>query len=481
MPPQSLGHHHFESNDKMKPEAEENGTSEAMTLSRRELAFRYRYLMGLIVLTMVQYGCIGPSVLYVINSFFASWHGGGDCELTPNSDACRQGSTDAALYHGVTGAATHTVGWLCAVSMGSFSDLVGRKPLFQVKVIVSLVPTGLLALHIWTGVTLWLFLLSEPFYIAFNVQGVALACLTDLIPEKGSRATGFGLVISSMIVVGAMVLPFGAVLPKEVAAAIAVVAAILKVIYTFTIFPETCARATTNNAQMSWSALKSSVWRAVQLIARNRILAQMVAILALHFVAIGGISTIAVPYMSGYLGFNRIQMTSLWATVGIVGLLFLSVFLKPLTSRYGQVETMKTCLVVPILTPILMMLSSEPWHLFVVTSIVAGPSVLLIPIIAAVKSNLVSEDEQGLVQGVLAAMKVFTQGASDLAFGWFYYAVTARGTIRDRSAAFPPFFLVAALAVCARLCACGLPEPPSDPPRQGDDALELSAFNGSLD
>merc|ERR1712232_437267 len=115
-----------------------------------------------------------------INTFFASRHGGGDCSWSPDSDPCRQAAAFAAYYHAVSDAASHTLGALMGITLGSCSDFLGRRPIIRVSAILHTIVIATLALHVLAGYTLWVYLVAEPLVAAFEVSGVFLALLLDV-------------------------------------------------------------------------------------------------------------------------------------------------------------------------------------------------------------------------------------------------------------------------------------------------------------
>ncbi|CAE8615438.1 unnamed protein product, partial [Polarella glacialis] len=63
---------------------------------------------------------IGPCLQYIILTFFAASHGGGDCELTPSSEPCRLAASDAAVYNGASSGICNVVGAFVALGLGSY-------------------------------------------------------------------------------------------------------------------------------------------------------------------------------------------------------------------------------------------------------------------------------------------------------------------------------------------------------------------------
>merc|ERR1711957_1058181 len=115
----------------------------------------------------------------------------------------------------------------------------------------------------------------------------------------------------------------------------------------------------------------------------------------------------------------------------------------------GEVRLMQICAAIEILQPLLQPFATAKWQVFALLVIVIGPVLLKLALFATIKSKLVGSHEQGLVQGVLAAVTVLAQAVADAGFGWFYRWCTDSGKAPNRSSAYPPHFLVAALLLLA--------------------------------
>ncbi|CAK0836519.1 unnamed protein product, partial [Prorocentrum cordatum] len=196
-----------------------------------EHLWRARFLLLLVALGALQH-TIQPSVPYLENTFFAAGHGGAeDCEATPKADACREGAADAALYRGWAGAASHAGAMLLAVSLGLHSDSVGRRPLIRSFGVLNLAPLVALALHVELGVSLWPFLLAQPAVEAFDVSGVYLALVSDLVPQQEERAGAYGAFIGGMLLLLLVLTPLAFLVPRRFALAFSLLAGATKVLY----------------------------------------------------------------------------------------------------------------------------------------------------------------------------------------------------------------------------------------------------------
>merc|ERR1719436_1708795 len=91
--------------------------------------------------------------------------------------------------------------------------------------------------------------------------------------------------------------------------------------------------------------------------------------------------------------------------------------------------------------------AADQWQLFITYGIFMGPGLVFIPLINAIKSNLVSDQEQGKVQGIIAAMRGLATSIADVVFGTLYKWMTDGG--KDTEAAKPCLYLVLGLTLAA--------------------------------
>jgi len=420
-----------------------------------DLAYRLRFVLCLIFLTILQYGIVGPSVQFIVLSFFAAPHGGGDCNAMPESKPCRQAASDAAAYHGTAYFLTSGLEFCTALTLGSYSDIVGRRPLFRAKAVLSVVPIGALALHVFAGGTLWAFLVVCPIYEAVDINGVFLATMSDVVVEPHLRTSAFSMLFLCVFIAVGMVLPFAGMLSANVTLFVALGACVGKVAFVYIFFPETARLATDWDWPHSpWDTITA----AVDLLGRNHFIFRMVLVLVVSGLSAAGVGTVLPPYLTAYLGVDKAVGVELVIIGGLSVVVALAFGLRPLLAHLSEVRALQVCMAAATVFPALLAGCSDVWHVFVLTAVFAGPIVLQFPIIAGIKSNLVDDEDQGLLQGALASIRVAAVAVSHLFFGWFYRYATSNGAASSRTAALPPLLVAVALSALALVVASTLPE-----------------------
>jgi len=441
--------------------------------NRCAAVYRLRLLVLLVALTIFQYGVVGPSLPYIVNTFFAARHGGGDCEDTPSSDPCRRGAADATLYHGVSGGISKSVAWLLALGLGSWSDVIGRRPLFRSKALVSVLPIAALAVHSVWGVSLWLYLVFSPIYEAYDINGVFLALMSDVITDPEERTAVFGMFMATLILVAGCVLPIASLIPQRAGVILSLITSALKLIYVFTIFPETVPVVAPGAKPQSLLGTPAAAFR---IFTRNSFIFRMVLVLVISGLAIAGIFSVVPPFWLAYIGVKRQMIGVIGGLGGASMIITFVVVLGPMVARFGNVRALQASLFACLAYSLLSALASEVWHICVLSFALAGPCMVQIPVISAIKSNLVNEHEQGLVQGLLAAVRVIAVASADIFFGFFYRYITDDGKKKARSAVLPAFALILGLCLLSLLLGLSLPRTPPPPTVREDPSLELAAI-----
>eukprot|EP00747_Dinoflagellata_sp_TGD_P135234 gnl/TRDRNA2_/TRDRNA2_175434_c2_seq2.p1 gnl/TRDRNA2_/TRDRNA2_175434_c2~~gnl/TRDRNA2_/TRDRNA2_175434_c2_seq2.p1 ORF type:complete len:423 (+),score=37.84 gnl/TRDRNA2_/TRDRNA2_175434_c2_seq2:156-1271(+) len=370
---------------------------------------------------------------------------------------------------------------LAALGNGSYSDVIGRRPLIRIFGTLTVLPLVALTFHITAGLTLWVYLLLVPVVFAFDVNGVFLALMSDLIPDPKERAGAFGMFIAVLMLIWGITMPFAFMLPRQYTLTVSVVAAALKLVYLFCVFPETATRTSIadEGSAVGRQGICSTISFAFHVLTRHSFIFRMALVLTISGLASSGYAIIMQPFMIGYLGFSRMQLLSILSVAGTSMILTFLFLLGPLVARVGDVRVLQISLFAAAVFPAICARCSELWQMLVLVGLLAGPLALIIPVVSAIKSNLVSADEQGLVQGAIASIGKATATFGFLFFGWLFRCVTENGKMKSQSAILLPFLFVSGINAAALILAGTLatvPPPPPDSAGTGTE-VELSAMS----
>eukprot|EP00933_Yihiella_yeosuensis_P061936 TRINITY_DN64813_c0_g1_i1.p1 TRINITY_DN64813_c0_g1~~TRINITY_DN64813_c0_g1_i1.p1 ORF type:complete len:475 (-),score=43.71 TRINITY_DN64813_c0_g1_i1:48-1472(-) len=428
-------------------------------LSNQSLAWRLRHLLFLVFLQCVEGVLMAPIVPYLLLTFFAASHGGGNCELTPSSAPCQKAASDAAIYNGVSSGVCSFAAAVWALGLGSYSDKIGRRPLFRARSIIAIFPGATLALYLSYGVSLWVFLVVSPVFRSVDISGVLLAFISDIVMDPEERAAAVGLFFLFAIVIIVALLPLAGMLPASTAIGISLGASAVKIIFNWTVLPETMQ--TMQTLQSNKDDSENSVYahtRIREMFSGNKFLQIMAGILIVSSLSTAATNTILTPYLTAFLGLTRIEGTKLLALSFVSGAAGLAIAVKPLVRAVGQVGALRICLFFQAIYPLLLPFCSDTNQLSILIGMLCPPMFMLAAIISGLKSNLVGPDEQGLVQGVLASVANFATAFSDVVFGFLYSLVTEGGSNTTPSSTFPLFFSSSCLGFCALVLAILLPQ-----------------------
>ncbi|CAE7266133.1 griF, partial [Symbiodinium sp. CCMP2592] len=289
-----------------------------------------------------------------------------------------------------------------------------------------LVPTLALALHVCGGVTLWLYLILKTVVEAFDINGVYLAMMSDIIEDPQERAAAFGTFMAAVMVLFVAGMPLGYVIPRGVALAISVAAGMARMAYLFVIFPETSRKATQQQSPVQKNPLQTMV-SACSLLSKNAFAKRLACVLVCSGIGTAGYGVALPPFMMGYLGYTRSNKLVLMCVAAVSALVAFGVLLEPLVKVLGQVRTLQLCLATSAAVPLLTAVCKDQWQLGVLTPILVFPILMSIPLVSALKSAVVSSRDQGLVQGAVASMTKGASTAGSLIFGSVFAATTGGG------------------------------------------------------
>lgn len=436
------------------------------------LVWQLRFLLVITALYIVESISIVPISQYIMLSFFAARHGGGDCDMIPSSKPCCESASDLALYQSVSSGTLNVVGAYFAVALGSLSDSVGRRPILRARAWDSALPSLALSLYVFGGHSLWIFLVIAPISRAFDTNGVTLAMISDVVPEPDDRGAAVGIFFICCIAVIGVVLPFAGHVDSHSLIVLSLSAGALKLVFMYTVFPETLPAASRREA--SSKEWLSSPMAALEVFGRHSFIRRMAVVLVISSVSSAGSGTVMSPYLTGYLGVTRSTTVVLMLICVIGGIIGLA-SVGHLVGRVGQVRAMQICLFATVTFPALSAACGSVYQFEVLLASSSAPLFMLMPIISGIKSSIVSESEQGLVQGALTAVSNVAIALADVFFGWFYRIATDGGAAAARSSVFPVFTVIAVLAGISWVLSLSLPQELPAPSKSPSASSKVSS------
>mmetsp|Transcript_31770 Transcript_31770/g.73755 ORF Transcript_31770/g.73755 Transcript_31770/m.73755 type:complete len:469 (+) Transcript_31770:62-1468(+) len=433
------------------------GKKRAYSLTVCIVARRLWFFFVIVTLAVSMFTIIGPIYPYIVLSFFAKDHGGSDCISMPKSEPCRLAAADVTSYNSVVGSLTSAVSVFSALTLGSVSDSIGRRAIFITKGLLTTSALGALALYQLAGVNLWIFLVLKPVSAMWDFNGVFLALVADMIPEKEMRVVAVSTLLALTLAMALVSLALGALLPITVCFALALTAGAVKLFFYFAFFPETLA-APTSQAMRQRQGPVGALRAALQVLTANAFIFRMACTAAIGSVSTMGTGLVAQAYLTAYIGMRRQELAELSVVMGASVVVTVTGLARPLVECFGDVRTYQLSLIGVAVLPAGFCLCSEPWHVMLLCGLFTGPMILQFPTVTAIKSNLVGDAEQGLMQGALASLLNAASAAAALGFGWMYSVCTEGGTVASRQSAFLPLLVASLIGAASFLVSLSLPK-----------------------
>ncbi|CAJ1345434.1 unnamed protein product [Effrenium voratum] len=328
------------------------------------------------------------------------------------------------------------------------------------------------------GLSLWFYLLAACLDASVDTAGVFLAVLADLTKgQKQSRAMVNGLLGVCFALSGGLGLALGAAVSARRAAQALLLMALLR-LAALGLLPETAPCQKPQNGLQLWGLLQDSSAigaheEAWELLQRVPLLWRLAVILCLAFAGVTGRQMLLRPYLASHFGANKADLERL-ILIAVPGAVASLAFLLPKLAGY-EMAALKASLGAAAFLTLGVAACGGFWQVLGLYALLAGPSLMFAPLVSALKANLVSDAEQGKVQGLLAALRSFASAGTGAAVS----SVGFRPGGRDRGSLRGGLYLVAILEFVATLLA--VVSLPGDGPLDDPDAdVELVSPEGFI-
>jgi DHA1 family tetracycline resistance protein-like MFS transporter len=384
---------------------------------------------------------------------------------------CILGSNDAQTAASISEMISNTLTLITSSLIGSMSDLHGRRTLFILGILISLL--GPLSL-------LWTVLMPKTsaliYYGAKSLNGlihwmvIALSSIADTIPPR-QRAAGVGLLMAGFWL-GLCLAPTLAVFMDRVQVVfiscalhfMALVVAILFVPETLplhAIAQEVELRRQQNSEQTyEWKDHKFKYLlfianrpiRELSIINRNSFLRLLSALAFFSGMATSGDQTLLLYYVDSVLSFTSMDIAVMFLLVGMSAVFAQAILLRPLNDCIGERLIVVVCFIAATMSNTMYGLARNRKELYIGVCF-GALSGMAFPTISAIKANNVGSSEQGRIQGALFSIQAVSAGIGPI-------AMRSVDSFAKRSGSSPGtmFFFAAFLQFVALCCACRLPK-----------------------
>ncbi len=349
----------------------------------------------------------------------------------------------AALWGGLLATSYAVTQFLFGPLLGSLSDRYGRRPVLLLGLLMLFFDYLIMGY----AATIWLLLIGRLLSGAAGSTFVtANAVIADITPPE-KRASSFGMVGAAFgvgfilgPVIGGLLGEFGTRAPFFAAALLT----LLNFFYGYFVLPETLTEK--NRRPFSWK--KANPLSALLMVKEFP---------ALGWIFIGlflfNIGHYAYPAVWSYWGQEVFGWTSFdigvsLAAVGVGFALVQGGLIRVVMPRYGETKTAVFSFGAMILSFFLMSLVQAPWQVFALLPIVSLGA-MVTPAMSGIMSNIVADDEQGMLQGVIAGLAAIASIISPLFMtGLFFQYTQDEATFRFPGA---PYLAAAVLCLIAAI------------------------------
>lgn len=320
----------------------------------------------------------------------------------------------AGLWTGVMVALWAAMQFVFSPIIGSLSDRFGRRPVILVSAAGLAADFALMALapNLW-----WLAVGRMLGGITSSSFTVAYAYLADITaPEQRSRAFGLigaawsgGFVLGPLL--GGVLGEWGPRVPFWAATFLAGIA----FLYGLFILPESLKLE--NRTPFSWK--RANPFGALQLLRSHRELSGLAIVYFLIFFAHHIFSVVFVLFAGHRFGWSALEIGLVLALWGVLDVVIQAMVVGPVVRRIGDRWTMIVGLVGGGAGLAAMGLAGDP-GLFIAAVVLTSIWGLAMPTSQSLMTQLVSESEQGQLQGANMSVASIAGVASPLFFGWLY-------------------------------------------------------------
>ncbi|KAG7394614.1 Hippocampus abundant transcript 1 protein [Phytophthora boehmeriae] len=342
-------------------------------LRKRSWHFQVGAIIGLQFLVAAAFGVMSPILSILMTEVLA----------------CVAGSREAAWVSSIFSAIGGVGNFILAPMLGQASDVYGRKPFLVLSQVV----------RVATPFTVMYFMQPEgsivPYFIlrlvdsGFGTAGVTSAAVADVVPPE-DRAVAFGITFAS-----------------------------LSVGYCIKTLP---MRAQANKPL--W--VVENPISLMSILFRNQLFMRLTLLIALTTFVMSGTFQIQTFFLNTIVGFDVKDFGNLMLLGGIGALVSQGLLLKPLLSCMDEKGVIVLALVTNVVTSCGFVASAYHPHKWLIYAMTVPGCIsdLSFPAISALKSNNVSEKEQGRLQGALYGARSAFDSIGPLLFATLYAAMT---------------------------------------------------------
>ncbi len=356
--------------------------------------------------------------------------------------------SSAALWGGFLATTYAVMQFICGPTIGNLSDRYGRRPVLLISVFVMGLDYILLSL----ADTIWLLFIGRVIAgITGATFSTAAAYVADISPAD-KRAANFGLIGASFGIgfiigpaIGGLLGELGPRAPFMVAAAFALANFALG----YFILPETLAPE--KRRAFDWR--RANPLGALMVVRRIPHMTSLVAVLFIFTISHQVYPSIWSYYTIEAFDFSPKMIGISLAIFGIFMAIMQGGLIRVIIPRFGEMKTARFGLILNLVVFILVAFIGNFWLLFALMPFMAFGAVVG-PALQGIMSNIVDEDAQGELQGIVSSVNALAMIFSPIAMTGIFRFFTAENAPIHLPGA--PFLASAVLEAIALVFLIGL-------------------------
>lgn len=363
---------------------------------------------------------------------------------------CRDAYSDVVWWSTSTSFFTNSVlTFLMAPMVGTWSDVLGRRPFLLASMCLGSLPLAVLLCHLMLGSSLLFYYPASALGGAVSIISITLAYIADLLTPC-YRATGFGALMASFSV-GILIGPaIGSMLDPLAATYGACGCGLLCILYVYFLVPESLSPEAMLEAQRMQDSNQAKALGhtgGLRILFRSKLFKRLTVCLMVSGIVTDGLADLLIQYFKLLFNFSVQDVTLVFELFGVCGLLVQTVVLRYMLAWLGEARVLTVGLSAAMLEMLLVSFISAKWQAFGVVAI-GSLGGMAFPAISSIKANNVADSEQGTIQGALYGAKALATGTGPLLFAAMFAGFTKTDSPLPY---FPgaPFLLGTALMVVA--------------------------------
>ena len=300
-------------------------------------------------------------------------------------------------------------------ALGALSDAFGRKPMVLVIRGSLLLATTATLLVAWCPVPIWLdFFFS--FFAMIPFAAVPFSWYMDRVEHAPTVVYAMSLVEGSCIVCAGLGTALGSLLSMKEAILVEFIGRCVALLLAIFVLPESLAKE--KRSPFSWSSLMPTA--ALQVLFQSPVVEKLTAVGVINSFHWAGYYTIFGRFLQSHMAWTR-RNTYVGGLMEQASQVFwLGVGVSLLLRRTGQVGIIAVSTCAAVLSNIVQMLSDRPWHIYLNSLALSGPSIMASAVISGIVGKAATGRQQGMLQSALALVSQVAAALGPVAFATAY-------------------------------------------------------------